>query len=232
MLGSRAAGELAGGALVLESAGTALGARRIAAGAAAWTALWTAVEDGLAALNSLACCVGVGHWRSGRWRRWRGFVDGARPGLGHDHFAHLNHRSGGRDYWNFWTGSGRNFLCLSAHLAATVVRGWACCDHGGRVRNSGRGRLGDGDRRRRCDGLGCFYRDRGRCGDCFRVGRVGLGWWRRDDCSWQCSGTCRRRRRHGRLDHDCDGRGRNSDRGTGRGCSRGSANWRLGDYGA
>jgi hypothetical protein len=122
MLGTRSAGELSGTALILETARATLRTRR----EAARSTLWTAIEDGLAALDSLASRVGVGSGSCRRrWRR-RSLVDRARPGLGHDNLAHLNNRRrrrGNRSFWSGSRGNRRRCFCLSAYRTAAV----ACC---------------------------------------------------------------------------------------------------------
>ena len=94
MLGTRSTGmsarELSRSALILESARTALRSRRKAAG----PGLRTAIEDRLAALNSLAGSIDSSWLSSRRWRGWRSLVHGTRPGLRHDHLAHLRRRRG------------------------------------------------------------------------------------------------------------------------------------------
>jgi hypothetical protein len=104
MLGARAAWELAG-----SSARTTESTLRITAGTAAWAATLTAsraasgpaIEDGPAALNPRTGGLIAGAGRnSGRLHDGR-FVDGTRPGLGHDHAA---------DGWRGW----RNCVVLRA----------------------------------------------------------------------------------------------------------------------
>jgi hypothetical protein len=93
MLGTRTAGELAGGSLILELAGElARGATLRAGREAAGTGLRAAIEDRLAALNSGA--TGVCAWRRSDRNGWgrRSFVDRTRAGLGHDDAAHLGRR--------------------------------------------------------------------------------------------------------------------------------------------
>jgi hypothetical protein len=87
------AGKLTRCALILELVGILtgrpLGTRCETAGTVAGTTLPATVEDRSAALN--ACRIGSSCRSSRGRRRWRSFIDGARPGLGHDHLARLDY---------------------------------------------------------------------------------------------------------------------------------------------
>jgi hypothetical protein len=223
MLGTRSAwmlrsGEPAGRALILEPAGTALWTRR----EAARSGLGTAVEDWFAALDAWTCGIGSGS-RGSRWRWWwRSLVDRTRPGLGHDHLAHLGSRSGRRCFhrcgsflyrrnhrgtiaggcrgshgcWRFGSGGGSWFYYCRSY------RGWRA----DRLRNLRRFDWGGGhwlgsDN----NGRGGLYLRRGR-------GRNGGA----------------RRRRDRRLDHHCYRRSYRNGR-TDHGGSRGLSPNRPGD---
>ena len=219
MFGAWPAGELTGGALILETTSTALRTRRKAAGAAAWSALWAAVEDGLAALNPLACRVGIGRRGSRRWRWRRSLVDRAGPGLGHDYFAHLDYRSRGRRDRRLRNRRGRLFLRWRADHATAVACGRDGRWDGGRFRSSGwreLGRPGKNSGLRRCRRFRNFRSCRRGCCDCFWLSRNRLclrGCNR--SCGW-CGCTCRGCRRCRRLDHHSDGRRRDSHGRSGR----------------
>ncbi len=233
MLGTGAAGELAGGALILEAtlrialelAGiSALRPRRKArpaTGAArtAWATLAATIEDGPAALNA-----GIGPRSSGRSRRRRrrrSFVNGTRPGLRHDDFASLYHGSQWcSDDWlrcrslgnrlGDGRGNGRRNGGSGRHSAVgRRDRHWRrCCDD-----RSGHG-FSDSHGCRRNNNLGLL--DNRSCGSClnFWLGHDRLG-WRRDDNDGSSNDRRRNNRRcsghHRRLDHHGNGRRRYGD---------------------
>ena len=237
MLGARSTGttgELAGRALILEAAGTAIeSALRTGreAGTAGGATLVATIEDGPTALNSDTGSIRSGSRGSGRRWWWWGLVDGTRARLRHNHFP------GSRYDWRRWGADGlRGRFCdLWRDVQSSAVGGCRCGDS----RSNGSGywsrlKLRQG----RGGGLGghsCLgrFRDGGgsSCLD-FGFGCDNFS-WRRDDWrrggGWRCH-RCRR------LNHDSGGWRCNGNGGTRRGRARqwsgrrtGWTGWRTSD---
>ena len=228
MLGTRSAGELARGTLILEAT------RRVAlvsalrtrceAGTAARTT-WSAGTTLAAAIEDRTAALDAGIWtsrsRSSGGRRWRrSLVDGTRPSLRHNDFARLNDGRRRRNGHGFRRRCFRNkFRDGGRRRGHNWLHAVAGCSMDRGFRNRSGRRLGDSDSRWRSYNFGRFD-DWSRLDFRFRNHRLG----RRRDSS---SGRSNDRRRncgrwswgHGRLDHHGNRRRRNRD---GRTSSRGA----------